>query len=52
MFQVGTYDDQFTLQGQERRSFGRYSGVFVRDSSGKWLVARAVVAMDSSSGPQ
>jgi len=52
VFQVGTYDDQFTLQGQERRSFGRYSGVFVRDSSGKWLVARAVVAMDSSSGPQ
>ncbi len=49
VFQVGSYDDRFTVQGQAMRSFGRYSGVFVRDSSGKWLVSRAVVAMDSSS---
>jgi len=48
VFQVGTYDDRFTMQGQAMRSYGRYSGVFVRDSAGKWLVSRAVVAMDSS----
>lgn len=48
VFQVGSYDDRFTVQGQVTRTFGRYAGVFVRDSTGKWLVSRAVVAMDSS----
>lgn len=48
VFQVGSYNDRFEVQGQSQASYGRFAGLFQRDSVGHWQVLRAVVALDSA----
>ena len=48
ILQLGTYNDLATMQGQRQASFGRFAGLFQRDSTGNWQVLRAVIALDSA----
>lgn len=47
IFQAGSFDDRFAVQGKSQASYGRYTGFFERDSTGAWRVLRVLVAQDS-----
>lgn len=47
IFQAGSFDDRFSIQGKAQASYGRYTGFFEKDSAGTWHVLRALVAQDS-----
>ncbi|MDQ8154764.1 MAG: DUF4440 domain-containing protein [Gemmatimonadota bacterium] len=52
IFQAGSFDDRFAIQGKSQASYGRYTGFFEKDSAGTWRVLRALVAQDSVVTPQ
>ncbi|MBW7933595.1 MAG: DUF4440 domain-containing protein [Gemmatimonadaceae bacterium] len=52
IFQAGSFDDRFSVQGKTQASYGRYTGLFAKDSTGAWRVVRALVAQDSVVTPK